>query len=100
MKNPQRNKEVTPLKAAIEKLLQVYKMSDKMDEISLVKEWEELMGDTIARKTKNVQLKKRVLVIEIESSVLRHELSFAKEKLKESLNRKLKKRVVDEILFI
>lgn len=100
MKYPNRNKEVTPLKDAIQKLLQVYRMSDKMDEISLVKEWEELMGETIARKTKNIKLKKRVLIIEIESSVLRHELSFAKDKLKESLNRKLKKRVVDEILFI
>lgn len=94
-----RNKEVTPLKEAIDKLLKVYKIDHKMDEINLQKEWKELMGDAIANKTKSIELRKKVLVIEIESSVLRHELSFAKEKLKESLNKKLKKRVIDEILF-
>lgn len=96
---PKRNKELTPLKEAIEKLLKVYKISDKMDEITLRKEWEELMGKAIANKTKKLELRKRVLIIDIESSVLRQELSFAKEKLKESLNRKLKRRAVDEILF-
>lgn len=96
---PKRNKEVTPLKEAIEKLLKVYKIEDKLDEISLRKEWEELMGVTIAKKTKRLELRKKILIIEIESSVLRHELSFAKEKLKESLNRKLNKRIVDDILF-
>lgn len=96
---PKRNKEMTPLKEAIEKLLKVYKISDKMDEITLRKEWEELMGKAISNKTKRLELRKRILIIEIESSVLRHELSFAKEKLKESLNRKLKRRAVDEIIF-
>lgn len=96
---PKRNKEMTPLKEAIEKLLKVYKISDKMDEITLRKEWEELMGKAISNKTKRLELRKRVLIIQIESSVLRHELSFAKEKLKESLNRKLKRRAVDEIIF-
>lgn len=96
---PKRNKEVTPLKEAIEKLLKVYKIESKLDEISLRKEWEELMGMTIAKKTKKLELRKKILIIEIESSVLRHELSFAKEKLKESLNRKLNKRIVDDILF-
>ncbi|MEN8928445.1 MAG: DUF721 domain-containing protein [Flavobacteriales bacterium] len=96
---PKRNKELTPLKEAIEKLLKVYKISDKMDEITLRKEWEELMGKAISNKTKSLELRKRVLIIGIESSVLRHELSFAKEKLKESLNRKLKRRAVDEIIF-
>lgn len=96
---PKRNKEMTPLKEAIERLLKVYKISDKMDEITLRKEWEELMGKAISNKTKKLELRKRVLIIQIESSVLRHELSFAKEKLKESLNRKLKRRAVDEIIF-
>ena len=99
MSFPKRDKQVTPLKLAIEKLLKAYKIEGKMHELDLQKEWSEMMGAAIAAKTKSLELRKRVLIIEIESSVLRHELSFAKEKLKESLNRKLKKRVVDEILF-
>lgn len=99
MSFPKRDKQVTPLKLAIEKLLKAYKIEDKMHELDLHKEWSEMMGAAIAAKTKSLELRKRVLIIEIESSVLRHELSFAKEKLKESLNRKLMKRVVDEILL-
>lgn len=99
MSLPKRDKQLTPLKIAIERLLKAYKISDKMDELDIRKEWEEMMGATIGLKTKSLELRKRVLIIEIESAVLRHELSFAKEKLKESLNRKLQRRVVDEILF-
>jgi hypothetical protein len=99
MSFPKRDKQVMPLKLAIERLLKAYKIEDKMDELDLHKEWTEMMGTAIAAKTKSLELRKRILIIQIESSVLRHELSFAKEKLKESLNRKLQKRVVDEILF-
>ena len=52
---PKRNKEMTPLKEAIERLLKVYKISDKMDEITLRKEWEELMGKAISNKTKRLK---------------------------------------------
>ena len=94
-----RDKEITPLSAAIDKLLKAYRISDKMDEISLEKEWRELMGDAIANKTTKIELRKKVLFIQLDSSVLRHELNFAKDKLKESLNKKMKRRVVDEIIF-
>jgi predicted nucleic acid-binding Zn ribbon protein len=94
-----RDKKITPLGDAIDKLLKAYRISDKMDEISLEKEWRELMGDAIANKTTRIELRKKVLFIQLNSSVLRHELNFAKEKLKESLNKKMKRRVVDEIIF-
>ena len=94
-----RDKKMTPLSQAIDKLLKAYRISDKMDEISLEKEWRELMGDAIANKTTRIELRKKVLFIQLNSSVLRHELNFAKDKLKESLNKKMKRRVVDEIIF-
>ena len=94
-----RDKEITPLSKAIDKLLEVYRMSDSMNEISIEKEWKELMGSAIANKTTKIELRKKILIIHLESAVLRHELNFAKEKLKESLNRKMKKRIIDEIIF-
>ena len=94
-----RDKNITPLKEAIEKLLKVYKIDGKKDEISLQKEWREMMGTAIANRTKNIYLKNKVLHIQLESSVLRHELSFAKEKLCESLNKRAGKRIINQILF-
>jgi predicted nucleic acid-binding Zn ribbon protein len=94
-----RDKNITPLKEAIEKLLKVYKIEDKMDEISLQKEWNTMMGPAIANRTKKIYLKNKVLHIQLESSVLRHELSFAKEKLCETLNKRAGKRIINQILF-
>lgn len=94
-----RDKNITPLKEAIEKLLKVYKMEDKMDEISLQKEWNDMMGPAIANRTTKIYLKNKVLHIQLESSVLRHELSFAKEKLCAALNKKAGKHIINQILF-
>lgn len=94
-----RDKNITPLKEAIDRLLKAYKIEDKMDEISLQKEWEEMMGKAIANRTSKIYLKNKVLHIQLESSVLRHELSFAKERLCESLNKRIGKRVINEIIL-
>lgn len=94
-----RDKNITPLKEAIDKLLKVYKIEGKMDEISLQKEWSAMMGPAIANRTTNIYLKNNVLHIKLESSVLRHELSFAKERLCEALNKRIGKRIINQILF-
>ena len=94
-----RDKNTTSLKDAIDKLLKVYRIEGKMDEISLQNEWNEMMGKAIANRTKKVYLKNKVLHIQLESSVLRHELSFAKERLCESLNKRVGKRIINTILF-
>lgn len=94
-----RDKNTTSLKDAIDKLLKVYRIEGKMDEISLQKEWNDMMGTAIANRTKTIYLKNKVLHIQLESSVLRHELSFAKASLRDSLNKKVGKRIINDILF-
>lgn len=95
----ERDKNITPLKEAIDKLLKVYKIEGKMDEISLQNQWNEMMGPAIANRTSKIYLKNKVLHIQLESSVLRHELSFAKEKLCAALNKRAGKRIINQILF-
>ncbi len=94
-----RTKHITPLKEAIDKLLKAYKISDKLDEISIQQEWEKLMGSMIAKRTKSIALKNNILHVKLESSVLRHELNFAKARIVEKLNRQIGKRVVKDVLF-
>lgn len=87
------------LKQAIDKLLQTYQITSKMDEISIQKEWEKLMSPAIVKRTKQISLKKDVLHVQIESSVLRHELTFIKQKIIKKFNKRLGKNLIKEILF-
>lgn len=87
------------LKEAIDKLLSTYNIASKMDEISIQKEWEKLMSPAIVKRTQNIRLKNGMLHVQIESSVLRHELGFMKDKIINKFNKQLGKRVVKEILF-
>ena len=47
-----------PLKQLIDKMLRSYGLGDKLDEMSLVKSWEELVGKMIANHTKNIYFNK------------------------------------------
>ena len=85
------------LKQAIDRLLEVYKLDRGMDEASVVSSWEELMGAPIARRTQKIFFRNGKLVIHLDSSTLRHELSLGKEMLKTRLNERAGKEVVKEI---
>lgn len=92
-----RKENIVTLKDAIKQMLNVYKISGKMDELSIQKEWEELLGPMIAKRTRKIQLKDRILHVQIESSVLRHELLFAKRKIVQDLNARMGQKLIDEL---
>ena len=86
-----------PLKGAIDQLLRAYGLGEKLDEISLVKSWEETVGKMIAKHTTDIYFKSGTLYISLDSAPLRHELSLAKSKLIERLNQQAGKRLVVDI---
>ena len=47
------------------------------------------MGKTIAKSTSKISLKDEVLYLQIDSSVIKSELSFAKSKIIELVNKEL-----------
>ena len=51
--------------------------------------WYEMMGPTITKYTKSINLRKTTLYITIESAALKQELSFSKEKIKDRMNEEL-----------
>ncbi len=77
------------LKDVIQDLLEVYKLRPKINEAKLVEAWERLMGKTIAKSTSKISLKDEVLYLQIDSSVIKSELSFAKSKIIELVNKEL-----------
>lgn len=87
------------LKEVIDKLLRVYGLGDRLDEVALLKSWEEIVGKMIAKHTTDLWLKDKVLHVKLDSSTIRQELAYAKTALIEKLNRKAGKTMLQDIIF-
>ena len=87
------------LKQAIEALIEQYKIQEKLSETVVLNDWEKIVGKMIARHTKNIYIKKRILYVELDNAALRNELSYAKTKLVLAINKSLNSEAIDEIVF-
>ena len=87
------------MKTAIERLMKVYKLESKMSEVNIVNSWEKLMGKTIASKTEEIFIRDKKLFIRLSSSVLRQELSYAKSKIVELINKEAGTEIVSEVIL-
>lgn len=87
------------LKQAIEALIDQYKIEERLSETVVINDWEKIVGKMVALHTKNMHIKKRVLFIEFDNAALRNEMSFAKTRLIEAINKSLKNDAIEEIVF-
>lgn len=92
------NNEIS-LKQAINQLVDTYRLRGKLTESKLVESWEDLMGKTIAKHTTSLKLNKTLLIVHLDSSVVRQELSYAKEKIIKKLNDQLGNAIIEDIHF-
>ncbi|MBK9670932.1 MAG: DUF721 domain-containing protein [Bacteroidetes bacterium] len=88
------------LKEVINELLAAYRLDGKLHEVRLINSWESLMGISVAKHTTKIYIAKRTLYVELNSAALRHELSYAKTKLIELLNKEANHDVISEIVFL
>jgi predicted nucleic acid-binding Zn ribbon protein len=87
------------LKQAIEALIDQYKIEERLSETVVINDWEKIVGKMVARHTKNMHIKKRVLFVEFDNAALRNEISFAKTRLIAAINKSLKNDAIDDIVF-
>ncbi|PCJ23820.1 MAG: hypothetical protein COA97_10890 [Flavobacteriales bacterium] len=88
-----------PLKKTIDKLLRAYGYQDQLDEIELIKIYQELVGKLFKNHTQKIWFKSKILYIKLDSASLKQELSYVKEGLVEKINRELGRKVVDKIVI-
>jgi predicted nucleic acid-binding Zn ribbon protein len=86
-----------PLKQIIDKLLRAYGYQDQLDEIELLKAYDEVVGTVFVKHTKEVYFKNKILYVKLDSAALKQELSYAKETIRLKLNQMMGKRIVEEI---
>jgi predicted nucleic acid-binding Zn ribbon protein len=88
-----------PLKKAIDQLLRAYGYQNQLDEIELLKIYESQVGKMFVNHTKDVYYKDKTLVIHLDSSSLKQELSYVKEGLMQKLNQRMGKTMVEKIII-
>ncbi|MCO5937160.1 DUF721 domain-containing protein [Mucilaginibacter sp. RB4R14] len=88
------------LKEAIEQMLNVYKIKRKFDETAIVTLWPDIVGKSVANRTKELFIKDKKLFLRIESSVIKHELVMMREQIIQKINDFVKTELVADIVFL
>ena len=85
---------------AIKSLLKQYHLKPKFDEANVVASWEKLVGKPVARHTKRIYIRNKVLFIELDSPSMKSDLSFHKNHLLKTLETEFGKDVLKEIVLM
>ncbi len=87
------------LKDILKDFFTVYKLNNKVNDARIQTCWEAVMGKTIAKHTDNLFAKNGILYLRIDSSSLKQELFFRREKIIERINEHLGEPYLKEVVF-
>ncbi|MCC8410728.1 DUF721 domain-containing protein [Mucilaginibacter sp. UR6-1] len=88
------------LKDAIEQMMQVYKLKRKFNETAVIANWPQLVGSSVANRTKEIYISDKKLFVRIESSVIKHELMLIRAQIIQKINDEAQAVVVEEVVFL
>lgn len=94
-----RRNGVNSLENILKKIFNKPKIKKKLEEIEVLNQIEEILGNNLKIYISNKYIKNGILYIYLSSSVLRNELSFQKEGIIDNINNKLSKKVIKDIVF-
>lgn len=99
MEKKNRERETHSVGEAIRDLLNSYKLTTKFDETNLLNSWERLVGKPIARQTRKLYIRNKVLFVEFTSPTMRHDFTLSKKKVIEVLRQEFGD-VISEIVVM
>ena len=88
------------LKEAIEQMLQVYKLKRKYDETNVIASWPQLVGKSVANRTKELFIHDKKMFLRIASSVIKNELMLMRSQIIEKINNEANGTLIEEIIFL
>src|SRR3569833_1943437 len=88
------------LKEAIEQMLQVYKIKRRNDETGIISAWPDLVGKSVANRTKEIFISDKKLFLRIDSSVIKNELLMMRSQIFEKINKDANALLIEEIIFL
>ncbi len=92
--------EAVHISQAIQELLKAQHLKPKFDEASVVVSWERIVGKSIAKRTKRIYIRNKVLFVELQSPSLKHDLGYHKTHMVELFRKEFGEGVISEIVFM
>jgi len=83
----------------LKEFLHENKLDIKFKERELIESWEELVGRTINRATKDIYIRNRKLFVVLSSSVVRNELYMLKDEIVRKLNERIGEPIISELVL-
>ena len=87
------------LQDAIKQFLSRSKLKQGLVSAQLDGKWEEIMGKTVAKYTRKLQILNRTLYIETDIAPLKNELIYQKEKIIQRVNEAFEESVIDNVII-
>jgi predicted nucleic acid-binding Zn ribbon protein len=84
---------------AIREFLHAYDLDQRLGETRVIRLWEKVVGAMVARHTKNLYVRNRILFARIDSSALRNELNYSRERITKMLNEAVRENVIQDVVF-
>jgi predicted nucleic acid-binding Zn ribbon protein len=85
---------------AIQQLLKEYHIKSKFDEASVVASWERLVGKPVAKRTKKVFVRNKVVFVELDSPSMKHDLNLHKGQILEIFRKEFGTDAVSDIVIM
>ncbi len=85
---------------AVRQMLGTFRIESKFDEATLVASWERLVGSPIAKRTKRVYIKDKVLFVEFKSPSMKNDFQLHKAKVLELFQQEFGREVVKDIVIL
>jgi predicted nucleic acid-binding Zn ribbon protein len=92
-----RKDEQQSLADALKSFLKKNDLQKGIDQVDIAQAWNEVLGPGVARYTRSVRLKGGALTVQLNSSVLREELSLGQTKIIALLNEHMGRDLVEEL---
>lgn len=98
MAKRQNREEFQSVGNALRDLLNNYNLSTKFDEATLINSWERIAGKPIARRTKKIYIRNKVLFIEFDSPTMRHDFGLHRQLVLDMIQKEFGKGIITEIV--
>jgi len=94
-----RRSNTQSLSEVIQEYIKTMRIERKLKEVDIVQSWEELLGKTIARYTRNIYIRNKVLYVELNSSVVKNELFMMREEIRRRINEREGEEIITSVIL-
>ena len=94
-----RNNEHISISDALKEFVETNKLEKGLNKVNVADAWVKLMGNGVNNYTTAVNLERETLYVQLNSSVLREELSYGKQKIIDMLNEELGREIIKKLVL-